>query len=224
MDCITAFETSQQQLLAELERIDLLIRARVAHLRQQHAADEHFRGLYISEQEVDGLLAQPNGRPTWLRGKDNDWLSSVDERLAARAGNADAARGERSPPGAPTRLQRLRDVFGLTRFEIDTLLVCLAGELDLRYEKLYAYLQDDVTRRRPSVELVIHLLTTTDAERLSARRSFQRNAPLLTHQLAHLLEDPAQSRPPLLAQYVKIDDRIVRYLLDDDDHGEVDDC
>ena len=47
----------------------------------------------------------------------------------------------------------------LTRLKsIDVLLICLASELDLRYERLYAYLQDDVTRKQPSVDLVLNLL------------------------------------------------------------------
>ncbi len=64
------FENSLQHLLAELERIDLLIAAQVARLRQLYSQDEQFRGLYIPEEEVDALLNQPIGRPRWARGSD----------------------------------------------------------------------------------------------------------------------------------------------------------
>ena len=60
------FVDSREHLLAELERLDLLVRVQVAHVRKLQAADEQFRGLYISEQEVDALLNQPIGRPYWL--------------------------------------------------------------------------------------------------------------------------------------------------------------
>ena len=59
------FEHSLQHLLAELERIDLLIAAQVASVRRLHTDDEQFHGLYISEEEVDALLRQPIGRPRW---------------------------------------------------------------------------------------------------------------------------------------------------------------
>ena len=36
---------------------------------------------------------------------------------------------------------------------------------DLRYERIYAYLQDDVTRRRPTVELVLNVLCESSAEK-----------------------------------------------------------
>src|SRR5262245_56594218 len=52
------FENSLQHLLAELERIDLLIVAQVAYARRLHADDEQFHGLSISEEEVYTLLRQ----------------------------------------------------------------------------------------------------------------------------------------------------------------------
>lgn len=56
MDC---FAYSTEHLLAELERLNLLIQAQVARARQLHVDDEQFRGaLYISEQELDALLKQ----------------------------------------------------------------------------------------------------------------------------------------------------------------------
>ena len=61
------FAQSSDHLLAELERIDLMIRSRVAELRRVQSEDENFRGLYISEQEIDALLTRPIGRPQWLQ-------------------------------------------------------------------------------------------------------------------------------------------------------------
>lgn len=58
------YSNSVEHILAELERIDLLIEAQVRRARQLQKQDE-FQGLYISEQEVDTLLAQPIGLPRW---------------------------------------------------------------------------------------------------------------------------------------------------------------
>jgi hypothetical protein len=46
----------------------------------------------------------------------------------------------------------------LSAFDVDLILLALAPKLDLRYERLYAYLQDDVTRTWPSVDLALNLL------------------------------------------------------------------
>ena len=67
-------------------------------------------------------------------------------------------------------------------------LICLAPELDRKYEKLYAYLQDDVTRKKPSADLVLNLLCQTLPERLAARAVFHPRAPLLKYQLLQMTD------------------------------------
>ncbi|MFC6724748.1 hypothetical protein ACFQE1_10255, partial [Halobium palmae] len=42
---------------------------------------------------------------------------------------------------------------------MDVLLFALAPDLDPRYELQYSYLQDDVTRKRPTVHLLARLLS-----------------------------------------------------------------
>ena len=208
------YAQSSDHLLAELERIDLMIRSRVAHLRRVHSEDEHFHGLYISEQEIDALLERPVGQPQWLydavRGQADAALRELGHKIACR-------RMGSLEKGVDLRLTRLARTFGLDAFDIDVLLVCLGVEIDLRYEMLYAYLQDDVTKKRPSVDLAIHLLGSAHGGQLEARRHFLASSPLVAHQLVHLLEDPQQPQSPLLARVLKPDDRIVGFLFDIDE-------
>jgi ATP-dependent 26S proteasome regulatory subunit len=204
-------------LLAELERIDLLIRSRVAQLRRVQAEDEHFRGLYISEAEVDALLARPIGQPQWLHDAEPGHSGNADAALCALDRQLARRRAASLARGVDLRLDRLARIFALDAFDIDLLLACLAVEIDLRYEKLYAYLQDDVTKKRPSVDLVIQLLGSTHGGRLAARRHFLASSPLVAHQLVHLLEDPQQPLSPLLARVVKPDGRIVEFLFESDE-------
>ena len=94
------------------------------------------------------------------------YLSDEARRPAARAGRATARRPTRTtrrraassaPPttaeadGADVRLRELARDFGLDRLDVELLLVALAPDVDARFEQLYGYLNDDVTRRRPSV-------------------------------------------------------------------------
>ncbi len=64
-----AFTDSLAHLLAEMERIDLLIRYQIAHRYRLQSEDEQFRGLYISAEEIDSLLRKPIGVPQWLLSK-----------------------------------------------------------------------------------------------------------------------------------------------------------
>ena len=101
----------------------------------------------------------------------------------------------------------------MSAFDLDLILVALAPELDLRYERLYAYLQDDVSRRRPGVDLALNLLCPSAEEKLARRGHFAVDAPLVRQGLIHLIPDPNHLRPPLLAHYLKLDDQIVDLLL-----------
>ncbi|MFL6199165.1 MAG: hypothetical protein ACJ76J_08315, partial [Thermoanaerobaculia bacterium] len=59
------YTSSLEHVLAELERIDLLIHAQVERARAAVPDQGELQGLYISEQELDALLAQPSGLPRW---------------------------------------------------------------------------------------------------------------------------------------------------------------
>ena len=82
-------------------------------------------------------------------------------------------------------------LFSLSPFEVQTLIMCLAPELRRKYDTLYAYLQDDITRKRPSVDLVLDVLCPSEAERWRARTAvFSDQAPLFRHGILHRVEDP----------------------------------
>jgi hypothetical protein len=206
------FATSLQHLLAELERIDLLIRVQVWRARQIHEADAQFQGLYVSEQEVDTLLSHPAGLPHWAVSPAPVSKLEVQEAMA-RLSNAIARGKEQSlRQGITLHLEELVRLFELDPLERDILLICLAPELDLRYERLYSYLQDDVTKKRPSVDLVLNLLSSCLETKLAGRRYFAAEAPLRRRGLLTLFEDPPNLHPPLLAKYLKVDERVVDYL------------
>jgi len=206
------FADTSEHLLAELERLDLLVRARVVQLRRLHSEDENFRGLYISEQEVDRLLAEPVGRPLWLTDMPDASADEVERALRPLRRTLDERRAASQARGIDLRLDRLAETFGLDRFESDVLLLCLAGEIDLRYERLYAYLQDDVTKRRPSIELALALLAPAGRDAMARRGSFQTDAPLRAHGLLQVFEDPQGANAPLIGRHLKVADRIVEFL------------
>lgn len=206
------YTSSLQHILAELERIDLLIQLQVWRARQLHAIDENFQGLYIPEEEVDALMAEPAGLPAWARMPLPLAQAEVQDALNQLSITIAAHKAESRRQGILLRLDRVQSLFQLSPFAVDVLLICLAPEIDLRYERLFGYLQDDVTKRRPSVDLVLNLLSPTFEAKLAERRHFAHQAPLFRHHLIHLIEDQSQPHPPLLSHYLKADRRIVDFL------------
>ncbi len=161
------------------------------------AADDAYRGLYIADDEAVRLGA--------------DWPELPAALMARRYELAHERRAiERlAQPDAP--LVRLARLFTLDEFARDVVLLALAPELDPRYEKLYAYIQDDVTRRRPTVALALQLFAMHGPTR-DHFGAFAPAAPLRRHQLIALLDDNAR-QPTLPSQVIKLDERIVAELL-----------
>jgi SpoVK/Ycf46/Vps4 family AAA+-type ATPase len=209
------FSSSIEHVLAELERIDLLVRLQVWRARQR-GGDEAFRGLTISDQEVDTAFDLPLGAPPWSGVPLPPELAGLPDFVHRLTVEIEERRLESRRAGIDLRLERLAAAFGLTRFEVDVLLIALAPELDLRYERLFAWLQDDVTRKRPSVDLALHLLCDTLADRVDARARFAPDAPLVHYRLVHLHTDPPSPHASLLTQHLKLDDRIAGWLHGDD--------
>jgi ATP-dependent 26S proteasome regulatory subunit len=213
---VKAYRTSLEHLLDELARIDLLVRAAVEQARRA-SGDDALRGLAISEAEVDALLERPLGQPPWAAAPMPPGLAAVGAALARRA-KAIAARCRASArAGVPLRIAALAERFGLDRFDLDVLLLALAPELDLKYERLFAYLNDDVTRKRPTVDAAVGLLCPGFEARLAARRRFGPGAPLVRRGLVHVGAGPAERGASRLAAALAVDDRIAGFLLGTDD-------
>ena len=216
---LETYVTSRDHLDAELalfvRRLERELQLVAA--RRTDIAGESFQGLAVSEAEAHQLLrCSRRARVRTAPGADApsetacgaDELSSEESRIQRRC---EASRGG----GAYLALAELASRFGLDRVDVRCVVAALAGELELRYEKLFGFLHDDVTRRRLSVELAVRLSAEGPDERERLLRELAGGSRLLTEHLLSLHDNPAESPTPLIARSLKLDDRIVRYLLDD---------
>jgi len=184
---------SLEGLWAALSRLDRVLERAAAAADAAYgggASAEPYRGLYISSEDTQRTLSREPGS-TVLAG-------------------AGVESPETMPPGS--RFPWLAERFELTPFDVDVLLLALAPEVDLRYERVYAYLQDDVTRRRPTVDLALSLLCATRDARVQARARFTRESPLVRHELIHVAGEggPVGS---LLSHAIRPDETVIRFLL-----------
>ena len=155
-----------EELLPALIRLDRLLEAAVSEAAAAYgpqAAADAFRGLHLDQSDMRALLTRDPGMAILWNDQGRD--QPIQE-----------------PTDDGSRLAWLQQAYGLSSFDIDVILIALAPELDLRYERLYAYLQDDVTKKRPTVDLVLNLLCPSAEAKLTSRSRFGSNAPLISNE------------------------------------------
>jgi hypothetical protein len=200
-------DASLAHVLGRLGVVEARVRLTVAARRvEDPAADDPFRGLYLSDEHVDRLLAGTAAPPP------------PDAETAGHLARVEAEADEAERAGADLRLRRLARTFDLAPLDVELLLVAIAPDLDSRFERLYGYLHDDVTRRRASVGLALELAGIPPAAG-AARQRLTPNGPLVARGLV-AVEDPER---PFLTRSLQVPDRVTAHLLGDDgiDHDLV---
>lgn len=212
------FASSMEHILAEMKRLDLMLRRAVLLARGLRTGDvpDGFRGLVITDENVDHMVESVDflGDIWNLDEEMRRSADSIDRKLERRQEEIRARMGATAQAGEKLALPHLAATCGLSPAEVDVFLIALAPELEPRYETLYAYLQNDVTRKRPSVDLSLNLICRTEQEKIQARELFSPDAPLLHFHLIELHEEQYDRHPVLLRRFLKIDDTISRFLLE----------
>jgi SpoVK/Ycf46/Vps4 family AAA+-type ATPase len=210
---MTPYADNLEYLLDELSRIDQLIHIYLERVRVDLPGSvDEFMGLYVSEDEIQNLQKSPGfgAGPKILSDARLEEIEEIRRDINNR-------KLESLKNGRELRLHTLSELFNLDTFEIDVLLIGLAPELDLKYEKIYSYLQNDVTKKRPAVDLALNMLCPTIAAKLKSRAYFSPAAPLLKNQLIYLTGNEANGYPEgqqsLISSFIKVDERIINFLL-----------
>jgi hypothetical protein len=205
------YATTAECLTDQLRCLDLALLAEVDAFESTlwDEGAQRLQGLAISPDEVRTLLhasarvpaPRQSGELKRRRLRAQDVTA---RRIAATAGRPDA------PP-----FVRLIDRFALGPFDQFAITATLAVEIDRnKYGKAYALLQDDVTRKQPSLELLLRLYAgADDADRWSGAVAFDSAHPLLRWGLVRLAaREPGEPATPF-GRRIEIDDRISRFLL-----------
>lgn len=122
------------------------------------AASDPYRGLVLNPDEVERSLEAPAGAPAFPPESPDD-LSRLAEA------------------GAP--LRRVGRILALSELDCAVLAIAAASSIDERYGRIFAFLQDDVTRKHPSVGLILDLICRDRGEIGAARARFAADAPLI---------------------------------------------
>jgi AAA+ superfamily predicted ATPase len=211
----SGYGNNQEHFMEELRRIDLLVRALTVRWRGtigRYKPEQLWGMVHVTDVEIEAYLnsrfvllseVPPEIEPELRRYWDEaaELSRTIATRLAATSG------------GVSLRLEKLPALFGLSEVEKDILLACMLPELDARYRRLFSYLQDDASRTRPNIELIMQIFTS-EAGCEACRHLFDFCAPLFRHHLLAPIDNQMEEPMPLRA--LRVDDRITGWLLGDD--------
>jgi hypothetical protein len=197
-----------------LQRLDLLLQREILRLRASYQLSlDEFRGLYISDEQVNQLV----NRAVNYQGPS----SAIDELTD----KAESLSGDSTGGNGASPWQRLVAEFALSSIEQDLLLLAVAPEIDLKYETLFAYLNNDITRKWPTFGLALQVAARFTEHRTEVRRCLLPEAKLITSGLLQpfntagdrrsWLATPFAAAPPVsqyLANVASLDPRLASFV------------
>ncbi|MRN57151.1 ATP-binding protein [Paenibacillus monticola] len=203
---VQPYSSNHEHLADELQLLELRLQLRLLEAPQSDPE------LALIDEEIRSLLdVQPEDSRyiNLLTAEIAHLERQIAVRLKASYGQSHGQFANQAPR---LMLPLVASVLNLTGLEVSILVACLAPELDRKYERIYAYLQNDMSDKRPSVDFVLGLFTGAEEERLAARLLFDANAPLMKFLLERRGEY-GDSRTPLIARPLKLEDWVVNLLL-----------
>jgi hypothetical protein len=208
-------EIEQTYLKIILEWLDTRLEGEVRRfqLAGQDPSDR-FRGLRISDADALELSRRAPGT-TWSTGMalpqdDEKRLQFIQAEALNKMKTFEAHADEL---GMTIRLKSLIPIFGLTDFEWWAFIICLAPSLDLRYERIYGYLQDDVTLTLASTNLILNLLLPEGLTRLEFLSKFEQPAPLRVFHLLIPIKEQTDKSLNGLRQTFQVAPAVLSWLL-----------
>lgn len=205
----SGYDSPWEHIDEEMRWLDLVISRRVNVFRKSLLDMAHTgtgQQIYISHAEIDRLLKAspaPSGEG-----------ASFDEEIVMARQHIDARLAKSIDNGQGLPLVRLARMFQLTAFELQAIVVCLASEIDSKYDKIFSYLHDDIGRKRPSVCLILDLLCVLPGDRWRARAMLNDSSPLLRNELLLPWDEPGSpSGSGDLARFLRMDPAIFNFVL-----------
>lgn len=183
-----------------LDWLDRLLHCEMMRIRARYDLSmDEFRGLYISDEQVDALVQER--------------VECHGESSSVRAVSLEAGKLEQAAWQALRDDPHWNDVTGnlaLNLVEQAVLLLLWAPHLNPCYETIYAYLNNDVTKKRPSVDLITRIFRSVAAREIYA--AVQR-----PDRLFRMLEDNGQrgatGGASILQKPIKLCPLVAEYLI-----------
>jgi SpoVK/Ycf46/Vps4 family AAA+-type ATPase len=151
--------------------------------------DDPYRGLYVSDDQATGLARETG-------------VAFAVPRTGSPVGTSSTTTHREG------RASILAEAFDFDDLDLDLLTIIIAPDLEPRFEKLYGYLNDDITQRRATLALCLELMGRAFGDSVIRERLGNTGA-LVRQGIVHI-DDPNR---PVLTRSLRVDDRCCSFLL-----------
>lgn len=169
--------------------------------------------MFVSEDEFIRLIGEQEVEEEHQE-EELALLEDIQEMEAYIAGRIEESRNK----GIFLPLSYAASVFGLSAIEERFVVLGLAVELDRKYERIFGFLQDDLTSKTPNISLALQVACSNPEDMRAARTTFVAPEGRLARYMLQREEHDIRGQS-LLSKPLLLDKRIVAFLLDS---GEVD--
>ncbi len=206
---------NRRYLEAELRCLRLRLHREALWLRRRWEDDtlhrHNYQGMMVSDRQADRLLAAADRQAEARFYQEDPEAAAISRALTPAVEEAAALSQAMRAAEAPPALKIMATLFGLTPFEEQVVLLCLAPQLEPTLAHLYAYVQDDIQRKYPTPHLALTLFEGETEPGSGAAFSFGEGAPLRRFRL--VTQEPGQGgATPLLARPLTMDERLTDFL------------
>ena len=201
--------TTWEHLRDELELLNACLLREVSRRTQKNSHLDLLQGFVLSEQEIIEILTN---QIAMSPEADLEQPEAIEETTRQPRDNGSLT--------ATPQVSQITALFQLERIEEQCLMLCLAPEINPQYSKVFAFLQDDVTKKQPTTDLALKLFCKDAQQSAAARGLFGAGSALFKNRLLHFGQ-PGDRQYPLSHRTLKIDDRIAAFLLET---NQLDEC
>lgn len=195
--------------------LDLTLGYAISQMKKGNKTNNwnEFSGLYISDEEAHSEFDRD------IQSDRFGTLSAdgIRERILDIRVRIDQRIEETRKLGIPLYLDYLANRLSLSNFEVSVILLSIAPEIDSKYEKLYAYIQNNVTKKRPCIGFVLDLLCHDIKQKVESRKFFLKSSQLFDLKILEIADvSDNDNEPYLLSKQLKLHPLLVDFILGQD--------
>ena len=204
------FQLNTSSITGELEYVQLLILRQVQIFRKEtHLSPEFLSGgMTVTDHQVNRLLNDLILPDETTQKRE---ATELDKKIQQTKEHLRVKRLNNAQNLTFSRLENLVEKFQLNEIEELVLMLAVATGLDERYGTLVSFLQDDATKRLPSLSLAFALLQSTSMEAWTDSSTDRIIRSLLEGRIVTFATQNTASRP-IVERELKIDDGVLAYL------------